>query len=480
MSYDVVVVGGGLAGLSTANRAAELGLSAVVLEQGEAVDYACNSRFAGGIVHVAQKDMRAAPVDIQAAIDVLTGEAFGTSGGAAGEGATDLSPIMAEEADRALTWMRDQGAKFIKGGVLEFMRWVLAPPRPRRPGLEWKGRGPDVFLRNLTANLESRGGKLERGVRARSLIIEDGVIGGVVVERAGVEHSGVEERIEGRTVVIADGGFQANPDLVRQYISPKPEGLFTRGAGNGFGDGVRMAIAAGATVVGMNRFYGHLLGREAFDNEMLWPYPTVDAIATVSVVIDEAGQRLFDEGQGGVFMANNVAALDNPLSTAVVFDDKVWTGLAADNRYPPCMNPAFVNEGGTVYAADSLDELAGMIGVDADGLAKTVADYNAAVESGAMDTLTPPRATDKFRPRAILLAPFHAIKLCAGMTYTMGGVAIDRDSRVLREGGAVIDGLYAAGSSTGGIEGGPRAAYVGGLSKAVITGLRAAEHIAGS
>jgi fumarate reductase flavoprotein subunit len=469
VSYDVVVVGGGLAGLSAANRAAELGLSAVVLEQGEAEDYPCNSRWAGGILHIAQKDMRGEPTEIQAAIDALTGETSGT----ADKDATDLSPIMSEEADRALTWMRDQGAKFIKGGVLEFMRWVLAPPRPRRPGLEWKGRGPDVFLRKLTANLESRGGKLERGVRARALIIGEGRACGVVVERAGVE-----ERIEGRAVVIADGGFQANAELVRQHISPKPEGLFTRGAGNGYGDGLRMAVDAGARVVGMDRFYGHLLGREAFNNEKLWPYPTVDAIATVSVVVDEAGQRRFDEGQGGVFMANNVAALDNPLSMAVVFDDAVWTGLAADNRYPPCMNPAFVNEGGTVYAADSLDELAGKIGADSAGLSKTVADYNAAVESGAMDALDPPRATDKFRPRAILTAPFHAIQLCAGITYTMGGVAIDRDSRVLRDGGDAIGGLYAAGSSTGGIEGGPHAAYIGGLSKAVITGMRAAEHVA--
>ena len=60
----------------------------------------------------------------------------------------------------------------------------------------------------------------------------------------------------------------------------------------------------------------------------------------------------------------------------------------------------------------------------------------------------------------------------------MGGVAIDRDSRVLRDGGDAIGGLYAAGSSTGGIEGGPHAAYIGGLSKAVITGMRAAEHVA--
>ncbi|MGY8961049.1 MAG: FAD-binding protein, partial [Alphaproteobacteria bacterium] len=91
----------------------------------------------------------------------------------------------------------------------------------------------------------------------------------------------------------------------------------------------------------------------------------------------------------------------------------------------------------------------------------------------------PPRATDKFQPVAIRTAPYHAIQLCAGITYTMGGVSIDEDSCVQSTDGGAIKGLYAAGSATGGIEGGPHAAYIGGLSKAVITGLRAAEHIAG-
>jgi fumarate reductase flavoprotein subunit len=464
VSIDVIVVGGGLAGLTAANRAMALGLTAVVLEQGEAVDYPCNSRFAGGIVHVAQKEMRADPADIQAAIDDLTG----------GEGATNYSPVMATEASRALDWMRAHGAKFIKGGVLEFMRWVLAPPRPRRPGLDWKGRGPDVFLRALTAKLEAGGGRLERGARAVELIVEDGLVTGVQVERAGETTAMIAS-----AVVIADGGFQGNPDLVRRYISPAPELLFTRGAGNGCGDGLRMAAAAGADLVGMDRFYGHLLGREAFNNEMLWPYPTVDAIAQVSVVVDEAGRRLFDEGQGGVYMANKVAALDNPVSMTVVFDDAVWTGLAADNRYPPCMNPSFVTEGGTVFEASDLVELASLIGVDPGGLTQTVSAFNGAVDSDAMGALTPPRATDKFQPVAIRTAPYHAIQLCAGITYTMGGVSIDEDSCVQSTDGGAIKGLYAAGSATGGIEGGPHAAYIGGLSKAVITGLRAAEHIAG-
>jgi fumarate reductase flavoprotein subunit len=76
------------------------------------------------------------------------------------------------------------------------------------------------------------------------------------------------------------------------------------------------------------------------------------------------------------------------------------------------------------------------------------------------------------------MSPFYALPLCAGITYTTGGLLIDQNARVLRENKEPIDGLYAAGSAVGGIEGGPQASYVGGLMKALVLGLVAAEHVA--
>ena len=463
MSDDIVIIGGGLAGLTTANRAAELGLNPILLEQGSDPQYFCNSRFAGGILHVAFKDLTASPDEIAVAVRAQTGE---------GE-ATALGPVMAEECGRALTWLRGEGAKFIKGGSLEFMRWILAPPRPRGAGLDWKGRGPDVLLRKLTANLSERGKAVRLNARAREMVLEGGRVTGVVVESGGSM-----ETIPAAAVVISDGGFQANMDLMRRYVSPAPEKLLQRGAATGHGDGMTMAEAAGAKLVGMDRFYGHLLGRDAFEVEKLWPYPIVDPIAAHSIVVDEAGQRFLDEGMGGVYMANEVAKLDDPLTATVVFDDAVWNGLAADNRYPPCMNPVFVNAGGTVLEAPDLATLAQKAGVSADGLSATVAAYNGAIESGAAQT--PARTVSKFTPQPIATRPFRAIPICAGITYTMGGIAIDRDSRVQVQAGGAIPGLFAAGSASGGMEGGPTAAYLGGLTKAVITGLRAAEAAAGA
>ena len=67
--------------------------------------------------------------------------------------------------------------------------------------------------------------------------------------------------------------------------------------------------------------------------------------------------------------------------------------------------------------------------------------------------------------------------MCAGITYTMGGIVIDEFARVLDTGGSVIPGLFAAGTTTGGLEGGPAIGYVGGLVRSSVMGFRAAEKI---
>ena len=121
-----------------------------------------------------------------------------------------------------------------------------------------------------------------------------------------------------------------------------------------------------------------------------------------------------------------------------------------------------------------------MATLDPDGLEATVAAYNAACRSGDFAALSPARSTDKAKPMPIAKAPFVAIPACAGITYTMGGIRIDADARVLNEAGVPIPGLYAAGSTTGGIEGGPAIGYTGGLSTAAVFGFRAAEHAAGA
>ena len=455
---DLIVVGGGLAGLVAGTRAAERGLRVAVLEKGADPRYPCNTRWSGGIIHVGYTDPREPAEKIRAAIAHQT------------RGHTDpaLAEVLIKETAPVIDWLRAQGGRFIRAGAVAWQNWMMAPPRPLVAGLDWMGRGPDVMLRLLTERLRSHGGTLHLGTRVARLLIADGRCVGVETDSG---------PMSARAVVLADGGFQADRAMLRDHIMPVPEQVKQRGAATGMGDGIRMARDAGAEITGLEAFYGHLLSRDCMVNDRVWPYPELDGIASAGIVVNEAGARLVDEGQGGIHMANMLARSDEPLSGTLIFDAKIWDSAGRSARIP--VNPELVKAGGTVHRADSLAALAALAGIDAAGLARTVAAYNAALANGGLADLTPPRAADRYQPMPIVTAPFLAIPAAPGITYTMGGIAIDADARVRRAAGGVIPGLYAAGATTGGIEGGPAIGYTGGLSKAAVFGFRAAQHAAG-
>ena len=460
---DAVVVGGGFAGLIAANRLAEFGRRAVVLEQGSEAAYPCNSRFTGGAFHVGFLDpVKRQPQELLTGIRARSRVAV-----------PQLADAIAGDTRRVISWLREQGVRFARAGADEYKTWVLTPFRNNRYGLDWKGRGGDVALRTLDKALQSRAGVLHRGVRAVALDLSNS--GYAVVEAL----EGTQTRqFRAKSVIIADGGFQANPDLVRQFIMPKPECLLQRGAATGCGDGLRMALKAGAAHVGMKRFYGHVLSKDAFVKEGLTPFPVVDPIVQAGVVVDGSAQRFVDEGEGGVWVANNIAWLPDPLSAVAIFDDAIWRGPAAEGLMAP--NPNMLNGGGRIHSAGSLRELAVTVDLPADALVGTVDEYNAAFVAGTLDRMQPTRVSTYGKPMRIHQPPFHALRICAGITYTMGGIAIDEHSRALNHDSKPLERLYAAGCTTGGLEGGSsNSGYVGGLAKSGVTALRAAEHIAG-
>ena len=122
--------------------------------------------------------------------------------------------------------------------------------------------------------------------------------------------------------------------------------------------------------------------------------------------------------------------------------------------------------------------LARKAGIDPDGLAATVAGYNAFVQADASGVIEPARTTDQNKAFPVTYPPYYAIPVCAGITVTSGGLAVNGRGEVVNTDDRPIAGLYAAGSTVGGIEGGPRAGYVGGLIKSFGIGLIAADSIA--
>jgi fumarate reductase flavoprotein subunit len=465
MDADIVVIGAGFAGLTVAARGSELGLKVIVLEQSGADDYPCNSRWSGGHVAIAMDDPTA---DADYLVDRIQRFTHGIP-------SREMSRAFVGNAQETLGWMKSHGVKFIRVGTDPGRQWVMAPPRRAQPGLDWKGRGPDLALRDLTRTVRSHGNEIRMGVRATSLIMEGEHCVGVEVS-----DGGASMELRAPAIVIADGGFQGNLELVRRFISPNPERVMQRNAGTGRGDGLRMAEAVGAKLVGMDAFYGHPLSRDAFTNDMLWPHPYLDSMAVSCIVVASDGKRFVDEGLGGVFIANTVAKRSDPLDATVIFDDAVWKGPAADPTLPPCPNPTLKLVKATIHEANSIEELARKAGLPVAETVAQVSQYNAALASDTLGSLPVARRTDRYRARPISTPPFYAIPMCAGITYTMGGPAIDDHARVLHVDGHVIEGLFAVGSASGGLEGGPEAGYLGGIYKAFTTGLRAARFIAES
>ncbi|WP_263144914.1 FAD-binding protein [Pseudomonas sp. RIT-PI-AD] len=463
--YDLAVVGGGLAGLVGALRAAELGARVALFETGAEHKYAANSRFTGGVFHVAFQDILAPPEVLEEAILAATG----------GFADPALARALAQDAGRAVAWLAEQGADYGVGGPLPFMGHMLKPFSLREPGFarHWPERGADRLLAELERRLLARGGRFFRATRARRLNMVSGRCRGLEVEHA----DGSRRAVEASAVLLADGGFQGDRERVRQHLSPRPESLCTRGAGTGVGDGLAMAEAVGAKTLHLDRFYGHVQCAEALTDERFWPYPILDIVASAAIVVDARGQRFTDEGLGGVALANAIAALEDPLSAFVIMDEPLWNRAGKEFLLPP--NPYIERLGVAVHRAPSLALLAEGLGMPAATLSKTVDDYNAALVTSRGACLRPPRSgqgsTLARAPAMITTQPFMAIRLCAGITYTMGGIAIDAHGRVLDRHEAAIPGLFAAGSTTAGLEGGPNSGYVGGLAKALVFGLRAAE-----
>ena len=457
---EVAVVGGGLAGLVTALRLAERGVQVAVLEKGAEERYPCNARISGGGFHVCFLHVEEDEAALVAAIQQAT----------CGFAQPELAAVVARDTRTAVRWLKEKGVQFVKGGGDTWRENTLAPALVARSGLQ-EGRGGDVLIRTLGVALKNAGGALLRGARGTRLRMDGPRCVGLEMER-----EGNAEIVDARAVVLCDGGFQSNRALLREFITAAPEKLKQRNAGVGNGDALQMARAVGAQLVGMQTFYGHLLAREAMGDAPLWPYPMVDHICTAGVVVDSTGRRIADEGLGGVYLVNQLARLADPLSAIAVYDQAIWNGPGRGHIVPA--NPHLVEGGAKIFKAQDLRSLASAVGLPVATLEATVGEYNAALAAGQGVCLAPPRTTSAIKAYPIVEPPFYAFRLCAGITFTMGGIAVNRAGRVLNEMNEPIAGLYAAGCCTGGLDGGPQAGYVGGLAKSAAMGLRTADDLA--
>jgi fumarate reductase flavoprotein subunit len=310
------------------------------------------------------------------------------------------------------------------------------------------------MIRALYDNFRSGGGDVVLAAKAQR--IEPDGDGWVVTYRT----HGEERAARGSAVVVADGGFQANAEMLAAYVGPNASLSVLRAWPSAAGDGLRMLLALGAATTGLGRVYGHMVSRDALTNDTLWPYPAMDKLCLTGVLVDRSGERFRTRCSTGVDQVTQLARTEDPRGWSVVFDDSLWQTAGRDNPYNTAVpNPDLVERGGHLVSAPDLGALAALLEVEAGRLASAVSEHNAQ-----------PGAT------AVAEPPYHAARVAPGITFTMGGVRVDGSAAVIDVDRQPIPGLYAAGSTVGGAHGGPRGGYVGGLAVALELGLIAAEH----
>ncbi len=442
-----VIVGGGLAGMVAARRLQQLGVTPVVLERGETEGGANNARISGGLLHVAMAAMDEKPESLHHRLLEETD----------GEIDADLARVYADNAGRATDWLLGEGVEVKPKSQAPCQRFALYPHELAVARRIVPTRGPDRAMTALYQAARAGGAQVILGASAEALRPAGG--GRWIVAYRSAGRWG--ERTA-RTVLVADGGFQGNPEMLARYVGPNAPQCLLRAMPSATGAGLRMLMAVGAKAVGLGRIYGHMVSADALSNDMLWPYPSVDKLCLQGILVGRQGERFVTRASEGVRLVTELARTEDPRGYRAVFDEELWRTAGVDSPYgTPVPNPGLVERGGTLVSAGSIRKLARAIGMEAGPLERAVADHNADPSRVAVGT-----------------PPFYAMPVIPGITFTMGGVKIGPACEVLDEMDRPIPGLFAAGSTTGGLHGGPRGGYVGGLAVALTFGLLAAETIA--
>jgi tricarballylate dehydrogenase len=427
---NLVVVGQGAAGLSAALSAAQsaaqrgLPLHVTLLEKAAENEAGGNTRWSPSYMRMASPE-RVEPSFVH---DMLEATGF--------KGDETYFARLAADAPATVAWIKSNGVEFHQP------TYYLAKGPPR---IQPVGGGPAI-VETLVRAAKAAGVTIRYSSPLQAFFREDGRIRGV--EIAG---EGAERRVDADAVVLACGGFQGNPEMMRERFGAGADGIRLISPGTRFntGDGIRIALDAGADSSGdWNGMHIEPIdprSRNSAPVVLVYPY---------GIVVDKTGRRFLDEGAGLVHETwegfSRKLHFDVPGREAyAIFDRRLYDipdwQRAVRSEVPPVEAP-------------TLAELAGKLGIDPRVLIDTVANYDAAADGdpsafdatqcdglAATHNLQPPKSN---WARPIVEPPFLAYPLIGAIAYTFGGLSTDDRARVLRD-GAPIEGLYAAGEITG-------------------------------
>jgi len=464
-SFDVIIVGAGNAALSAAIAACENGAKVLILEKAPEHEKGGNSYFAAGgfrFCHTgiddvtndvltdlskAEREQIILPAhDREFFYDTLMKVTNHQSD-------EDMAWQLIDGSRPAMVWLRSHGVRFIP---MFGRQSFLIDGRHHFYGgvnIESVGGGAGLIEMEL-AEIKRLGCKIRFEIRATRLIQDR--------QRriSGLEVLGPNgyEKIDAKAIVLACGGFESNPEMRVRYLGAGWDLARVRGTRHNMGDGIRMALEIGARPFG-NWSGCHSVGwdisappygdYEVLDNFQKHSYPW-------GIMVNLNGERFVNEGEdfrNHTYVRFGREIMKQQHRTAIqIFDQKTIPLLRDEYRIKQI----------TKYTADTIEDLANQLEINPNQLITTISEFNIACPRGAFENCFNPAILDATSTKGLPInktnwalpidePPYEAYVTTTGVTFTFGGLKIDKMGAVEDISDRSIPGLYAAGELVGGL-----------------------------
>jgi len=460
--FDVIVVGAGNAALCAAISAREHGAEKVLaLEKAPLDERGGNSLFTAGgfrFVHDGLDDLRSDILDdlseaetSQIVLPILKKEDYLEDLRRVTEGQTDdtLSELLVGRSRDTMRWMRKNGVRFLP--MFGRQSYKVDGKHHFYGGVNIEAVGGGWGLVDQLIKQAERVGVEIRYATAMRRLLQDksGAVTGVHV----MGPDGYAD-IYAKAVVLACGGFEANPEMRVRYYGPGWESCLVRGTRYNTGDGLRAALDIDAQPFG-GWSTCHAVqwdisappfgDRVVLDNFQKHSYP-------IGIIVNLKGERFVDEGadyRNHTYAKYGREVMKQPKRAAVQVFDAKTIGMVRDEYRIRQVTKA---------EAPTIEELAEKLGIDAKGLSQTVRDFNAACKPGKYNPaildgvstsgITPPKSNWAL---PLDTPPYTGFVVTCGITFSFGGLRINEHGEVQNTSDRTIPGLYAAGEIVGGI-----------------------------
>ncbi|MEC4272780.1 flavocytochrome c [Adlercreutzia sp. R25] len=418
---EFVVVGSGGAGLSAAVTLAERGKQVVIVEKMPRLGG--NTLVCGALMNsydpIRTKGTKYEDATVQDFIDW-------TWEGGNEAGKKDVIQVFAEQSWPTTQWLVDEiGVIFYKD--LQGS-WGHMPELPNGLG----------FINPFVKKVEEYGIPCCMESTLTEIIMDGDRAAGIIAEKEG---GGILTVNASKGVIMATGGLGHNLEMVKELDPRYDDITLSTNPVNATGECFAIAEAAGANLINMDSIQAVHFADPA-TGQVDW-----DLESPNSIFVNKEGKRFMNEEMP---RDDSVAGLSQQTDHLMftISDSKDWPTMDTVTGFGVTIGECI--ERGKGFKADTLEELAELVGCDAAGLTATIEEYNAMIEVGE-DTAF--QLVDMKERSKIDQPPFYASKLTIAIHYTNGGIEINPQAQVLDKSGNVIPGLYAAGECSGGVMG---------------------------